>query len=72
MNKKRIYTSPKINSFEIDSEISLVMMTQSPGHPGGGGLPGMESASTNSAPNYQKSINNETPFGGTSPDYDNL
>jgi len=67
MKIKKTYISPKIESFELDREISLVMASVPTDPPD----TGWEAAPT-STPEYPSSLSSDSPFGGTTPDYDNL
>ena len=69
MKNKKTYISPKIESFELDREISLVMASV----PGDAGPPGGDfGAAPSSTPDYPSTLNSDSPFGSTTPDYDNL
>lgn len=71
MKIKRKYIAPAIDSYTIDQDISMVMMTTPPDH---GENPGFMSAPTNinSTPDYSGgTLKSSTPFGGTTPNYDN-
>ncbi len=68
MTIKRKYSSPKIDIHKIDQEICLVMETKVPSDPD---LPDWVPTS-GSAPEYQGTLKSESPFGGTSPDYENM
>lgn len=70
MKIKRKYISPKIDIHRIDQEICLVMA--SPPTDPGGGDPWGPSAAPSSGPEYPSTIETESPFGGSSPDYENM
>nr|WP_321408339.1 hypothetical protein [uncultured Carboxylicivirga sp.] len=69
MKIKRAYIPPTIETYQIDQEICLIMTSgidDPSGDPWGG------SAAPGPSPEYPTTLNSETPFGGTTPDYDNL
>ncbi|MCU4163584.1 hypothetical protein [Carboxylicivirga caseinilyticus] len=68
MKIKRAYIPPTIETYQIDQEISLIMMS-TPGDPG---PPDPFSKAPGPSPEYPTTLNSDTPFGGTTPDYDNL
>ncbi len=75
--RKRKYIKPKIETEDIDSEISLIMMTdvsETPPNPNdpGSGLPGgytIESVSNRSIKKLYITSDDNNPYGGSSPEY---
>lgn len=70
MGVKRNYISPKIEIHRLDQEICLVMESP-PGDPGDGD-PWATAPAPTSTPEYPSTLSDETPFGGSTPDYDNM
>lgn len=69
MKIKRAYIPPTIETYQIDQEICLIMAST---EPNGGQDPWDPSAAPSPTPEYPTTLNSDTPFGGTTPDYDNL
>jgi len=68
MKIKRKYISPKIDIHRIDQEICLVMASTPVDPPD----PWGPSAAPSSGPEYPSTLETESPFGGSSPDYENM
>ncbi len=71
MGIRKKYISPKIEIHRIDQEICLVMESP-PVDPGGGGDPWDPAAAPASTPEYPSTLSDDSPFGGSTPDYDNM
>jgi hypothetical protein len=68
-NDKKRYAAPELTAVAIDREITLVMATQPPDHPGGPlGAP----AAGSPAESGKSTLRSASPFGASSPDYSNM